>query len=88
MQRDARAGDVGFQGDGITAGLGWVEVAVGVLHDVLHVPENAEIVGAEFKYPGVVRLLFTAPELSHDEGEIPTVNPTITHERWTWDWNL
>lgn len=66
--------------------LGWVEVSTQLLGELLHTPYNASIIGADFKHPGIVRLLFCSPDLPDGDGEIPTLHPTITKPKW--DWNL
>ena len=76
---------------GARAGLGWIEVSGHFLRELLHAPHDTDIVGADFKYPDVVRLLLSSPALPIPEDEsIPTVYPTIAHkaEEYVWDWNL
>jgi len=69
------------------SGLAWVEISEELLRQVLHAPNDCKIVGADFKYAHIVRLLFSSPELP-DVEDIPTVLPTVTRkpEEYIWQW--
>lgn len=71
-------------------GYAWVDFSKEIVAQVLHVPVDADVIGADFDSErGIVRLLFRAPGLpGGTEADAPTVTPTLTKEYVRWEWNV
>lgn len=66
-------------------GLGWVDMSNVMIRDLMKAPDSSKIVGAEFQYPGTIRLLFSSPDLPVATGLIPILQPFIDGQGWEWN---